>query len=191
MSRSISLTLVFVGVCVLPACARKLDDQHCPCTDGWTCCMSQNRCLPAGVPDSCPGDDPTPVVLPEEVCTVDGWCGATQPMTSVWGAADDDIWIVVNDLGGPGTGRPIHFDGTKWSTMTFGSFDAQLGPIATIWGTGRSDVFAASDNAIVHFDGSSWRQEAGATGNWVALGGTSATDVWAPSAAPPSSSQRR
>ncbi len=74
MSRSISisLTLIFLGLCVPPACVRKLEDQPCPCTAGWTCCVSQNRCLPAGAPNSCPGDDPTPVVLPE-VCTTDGW----------------------------------------------------------------------------------------------------------------------
>jgi hypothetical protein len=144
--------------------------------------VSQNRCLPAGVPDSCPGDDRTPVVLPE-VCTADHWCGATQPITGLWGSADDDIWMVVSDLGGPDSARLMHFDGTKWSTVLWDPSEVQVGSIAAIWGTGRNDVFAAGSGGVIHFNGSSWVQQV-ASVNWSALGGTSASDVWAVGADP-------
>lgn len=176
MSRSTLLTLVLAALSIVPACTRKLDDQPCPCTEGWTCCVSQNRCLPAGVPGMCPGDDRTPVVLPG-VCTADGWCGATQPITGLSGSADDDIWMVVNDLGASGSALPMHFDGTKWSALVWNPSDVQVGSVFALWGTGRNDVFAAGSGGIVHFNGSSWVQVA--LGYWYALGGSSATDVWA------------
>ena len=79
-------------------------------------------------------------------------CGVPRTMTSGSSSATSE---------GPEPARPIHFDGAKWSTMTFGPSDAQVGSITAIWGTGRSDVFAASDNAIVHFNGSSWGRNRG------------------------------
>ncbi len=185
MSRSISipLTLIFVGLCVLPACVRKLEDQPCPCTGGWTCCVSQNRCLPADVPNSCPGDDPTPVVLPE-ICTTDGWCGARAPLTNVWGTADDDIWVVVGLVGGVSSASPMHFDGTAWSPMTLSlSPDQETFAPAAIWGTGSSDVFLAGSDGIAHYNGSTWKwqdsEKQFEEHSWAALGGTTPTDVWA------------
>ncbi len=166
-------------VCSAFSCARSLDNQACPCATGWTCCASQNRCLPAGATDSCPGDQPVPVVMPQ-VCTADGWCGATPPFTGIWGSADNDLWIVAADVAAPGVGQPIHFDGTKWETPSWTNPDGANPGVAAIWGSGPNDVFALGGGGIVHFDGATWKPQ-GSTllGAWSAVSGTGPDNVWA------------
>jgi len=175
--RCFAVVLCAVVSCV-SACTRRLDDRPCPCAQGWTCCASQNLCLPAGAIDSCPGDSATPVVLPT-VCTADGWCGATPPFTSIWGSAADDIWVVASDLAAAGVGWPTHFDGKKWEITPQPSPDLQAGgSVKAIWGTGRRDVFGVGDGAIFHFDGSTWTpQDSAGAHLWAAVGGTAVAMV--------------
>ncbi len=72
-------------------------------------------------------------------------------LTSVWGAASDDVWAV-------GDGA-IHWDGTSWSEV------AGLAPLASthaVWGASSSEVWAvggdeASDPQMARWQGKSWK----------------------------------
>lgn len=91
--------------------------------------------------------------------------------SSIWGAADDDIYVL-------GTFDLIHWDGAAWTDVTLptgGGGDGQ------VWGTGASDVWVMTgSDELVHFDGSSWEAiETDFVGDASAVWGASPDDLWA------------
>jgi len=103
---------------------------------------------------------------------LDGGGGGGQ----VWGTSASDVWVMTDssDLS--------HFDGASWQTVETDLF----GDLATVWGPASNDLWAAgSAGSIAHYDGTVWRevthQQLGAPylRRFVAVHGTSSTDVWA------------
>ena len=104
--------------------------------------------------------------------TLDAGSGGGQ----VWGTSASDVWVMTDssDLS--------HFDGASWRTVQTDF----VGELASVWGPASSDLWAAGGaGSIAHYDGKAWRevthQEIGAPylRRFVAVHGTSSTDVWA------------
>ena len=94
--------------------------------------------------------------------------------TQVWGTSASDVWVMTD------SSDVHHFDGSSWQTLEI-DFDP-----AAVWGPASNDLWAAgSPGSIAHYDGSAWRevthQQIGAPylRRFVAVHGTSSTDVWA------------
>jgi hypothetical protein len=94
----------------------------------------------------------------------------------VWGTGASDVWVMTDssDLS--------HFDGASWQTVE----TDLVGDLAAVWGPASDDLWAAgSAGSIARYDGQAWRevthQQIGAPylRMFVALHGTSSTDVWA------------
>jgi len=95
----------------------------------------------------------------------------------VWGTSANDVWVMTD------SSEISHFDGLRWQTID--TFDF-VGDLAAVWGPSPDDLWAVgSAGAIAHYDGDSWRQVAhqriGAPylRLFLAVHGTSSTDVWA------------
>ena len=95
----------------------------------------------------------------------------------VWGTGASDVWVMSD------SSELSHFDGVQWETID--TFDF-VGDLAAVWGPSPDDLWAVgSAGAIAHFDGDSWTQVAHQRiGSpylqlFVAVHGTSSTDVWA------------
>lgn len=95
-------------------------------------------------------------------------------LSSVWGSAPDDVYMVG---GQPGQGVIYHFDGGDWSPVSIP--DSPL--LIWVYGFATNDVFAVGEDGVVlHFDGGSWSAMVSGTeldlyGVW----GASRDDVWA------------
>jgi len=84
----------------------------------------------------------------------------------IWGTSTTNIFVV----GGKGLGYGqyegvvIHFNGTKWASMTL---PAKTPMLYGVSGSGPHDVFAVGDKgAVLHFDGKAWtRQYSSTTSN--------------------------
>lgn len=71
----------------------------------------------------------------------------TGTFNSIWGGADDDIYVVGNEV--------RHFDGTRWSAMTVPT-PAKLNGV---WGRTTDDVFAVGVNqTLLHYHRGLWKQ---------------------------------
>lgn len=88
----------------------------------------------------------------------------------VWASSPNDVFAVGIDVNG---GFIIHYDGRLWSRMVVPPTPK---PLADIWGSSGSDVYAVGDGTILHYDGSSWTQVSQEGGQDVF--GFSATDVY-------------
>jgi hypothetical protein len=89
-------------------------------------------------------------------------------LNAVWGAAAGDVWAV-----GSG-GDILHFDGASWTTVESGT----TAPLAGLWGTGPSDVWAAG-GGIMHYDGSAWSTVSSGRPSATAVWASGPSDVWA------------
>jgi hypothetical protein len=107
-----------------------------------------------------------------EVALDAGAAGGAQ----VWGTNASDVWVMTDssDLS--------HFDGVSWQTVE----TDLVGDLAAVWGPASDDLWAVgSAGSIAHYDGTAWRevthQQIGAPylRRFVAVHGTSPTDVWA------------
>ncbi len=67
-------------------------------------------------------------------------------LRSIWGASDDDVWVV-----GKG-GALYHFDGTSFEAFDSGT----RGELWDVWGTSHDDAWAVGDSMLLHWDGRSW-----------------------------------
>lgn len=97
-------------------------------------------------------------------------------ITSLWGAAPDDVWATTR------WGRGVlHWDGARWSQMQ----DKDGNPRAqVVRGTARDDVWAIEENARMwHWDGKTWLAVAPA-GLANAIATRAKNDVWAAGAGP-------
>ena len=83
----------------------------------------------------------------------------TGHLMGVWGAADDDVWVVERNFSK--NSRPfLHWDGSVWtrSADTVPLFQS----LSTIYGTSKSDIWAAGNVGfsgslqVFHYDGSHW-----------------------------------
>ncbi len=77
--------------------------------------------------------------------------GATGAFFKVWGAADDDVWIV-----GQG-GAILHWNGAALGPVE-SAVDART-PLLTVAGRAADDVYAVGglgNAVVVHYDGSGW-----------------------------------
>jgi hypothetical protein len=82
--------------------------------------------------------------------------------TSIWGFADDDIYVVgANDV--------RHYDGTSWTPTPVPS----PSPLDGVWGRSTDDVFAVGANqTVLHYHGGAWKQlETPFTGDLAAVTG--------------------
>jgi len=70
-------------------------------------------------------------------------------LSSVWSSAPDDVFAV-GEIGE--SGAVYHFDGTTWSPMPV----PPVQRLTSVWGTSRSDVYAAGPGSILHYDGQAW-----------------------------------
>jgi hypothetical protein len=93
---------------------------------------------------------------------------------SIWGSADDDLWVV-------GQMGMAHFDGVSWRPDRTATGITRIGA-PTLWGSCARDVWAIGLNEQVwHFDGVSWSQVVFDPLSRVALRtvtGTGPDDVW-------------
>ena len=73
----------------------------------------------------------------------------------------------------------IHWDGDTWSAVELPDIDRSFRAFFKVWGTGPDNVYAiGSKGVIVHFDGSTWRQElAGTAKDFVSLWGTGPNNI--------------
>jgi hypothetical protein len=94
----------------------------------------------------------------------------------VWGAADDDVWIV-------GIGCAFHWDGT-----TFREVDVGGKPLLAVSGTASDDVWAVGglvdtylsyQGVILHWDGSAWSTAATSIKGLTAVHAAARDAAWA------------
>lgn len=104
--------------------------------------------------------------------TLDSGAGDGQ----VWGTSASDVWVMTDSF------ELSHFDGAGWQTVATDDF---VGDLAAVWGPAPDDLWAAGGaGSIAHYDGESWdevaHQKIGAPylRQFVAIHGTSSTDVW-------------
>jgi len=96
-------------------------------------------------------------------------------LNGVWGAAPDDVWAVGSkfDISVP-SGRILHWNGAAWSeALTLPSSS-----LSAVWGSGAKDVWAVGDQAIQHWDGSSWQSSPSPSGA-ISVWGSGPNDVFA------------
>ena len=130
--------------------------------------------------------DPADTTCTTQLASCDevDWCSVMtgvspfHVMTSIWGAAANDIWV-----GGSG-GLLIHYDGATWSPATTNVKNT----FHAIWGSGSNDVYAVSSTDVVlHTDGvhgsaATWTNvvlpvEPGVVARIEAVWGSSADDI--------------
>lgn len=87
--------------------------------------------------------------------------GTTEPLRSLWGAADDDIWAVGDH------GTLLHWDGTTWSPLNSGVSST----LSSVFGRSADDVWVVGGGGVkLHFDGITWQRfGSGVTGDLTSL----------------------
>ena len=96
-------------------------------------------------------------------------------LLSIWGASDDDIWIVgYTDIPTPNKKSFLHWDGAR-----FNEFSTGEGTLNSVWGSSPIDVVAVDQNSEVwHWEGSGWTGVTLGDPLLIATAGSSADDVW-------------
>lgn len=96
---------------------------------------------------------------------------AQQGVKAVWGSGPADIWAL--------TEQPsvLHYDGRVWSQTPL----TGMGTPLAVWGSGPRDIFVVGEGGMaLRWDGTQWsRLTTGVTRDLVAVGGRSATEVYA------------
>lgn len=99
-------------------------------------------------------------------------------INAVWGSSASNVYAVGWDH------TIYHFDGDMWDLVDVsglfpdGGSSSFIDDFFAVWGSSGSDVFAATDGAIVHFDGSKWARTD--LGFWVReIWGSGENDVYA------------
>lgn len=92
---------------------------------------------------------------------------------TVWAAGPDEVWTT-----GLAAGTLARWDGTSWTSVDTPATTS----LDDVWGSGTGEIWAVGWNqAIVHFDGSSWSQPASPFGPDVqvtAVGGSGPKNVF-------------
>jgi hypothetical protein len=98
-------------------------------------------------------------------------------LNGVWSISETDVWVVGSNEDGKGFAAHLH-DGA-WEKLPV---DFATGAYLTIWGADATHIWIGAKDKILAYNNSSKAFEAVSTGlssNIKAIGGTSATDVWA------------
>ena len=123
----------------------------------------------------CPNDPSGPEAEPwsSEYETADmGW------LLSVWGPSTDDLYAVGGRFSMPTEGEAIHYDGTEWRSVDFGT---PVPLLNWVFGFGPNDVTTVGDDGtVMHWNGATWTQQTTPTteqlwGVW----GAAPNDLWA------------
>ena len=105
---------------------------------------------------------------------------ASETLTNVWASGPADVWVAGTATANNPSGVS-HWDGSGWTSNYAG-----LSSLIALWGSGPGDVWAVAyptpavtvDSNVFHWDGTAWNVVP-LIGDIAAIGGTSATDVWA------------
>jgi hypothetical protein len=107
---------------------------------------------------------------------VENWDERLVGVRAVWGSASDDVWFAGDTF--------LHFgnDGFKEFPLLDegGAVTSEFVSVQALWGSGPNDIWAVDDGWIMRWDGTKWtlRSERAAAA-LRAVGGSSASDVWA------------
>jgi hypothetical protein len=85
--------------------------------------------------------------------------GSGETIDAVWGSSARDVWVVSDTyIYSTGIDRTIyHFDGVSWSVSLREHVDGKNGArLLSLGGTGPTDVWAAGEELVLHWDGKSW-----------------------------------
>jgi hypothetical protein len=100
---------------------------------------------------------------------------------AIWASSDGDVYLVgymYTGVPGPDTGviYKRNKDGT-WQIV----WTKKENELSSIWGSGPSDIYVAGHGAVIHFDGTSWKEEPieGLEGGVYAIGGGGPDKVYA------------
>jgi hypothetical protein len=93
----------------------------------------------------------------------------TDILQAVWASGPNDVWVA---------GSPtLHWDGRAWSEVALPSPRFALPP-SSVWGTAANDLWMVGDShlagqrpILLHYDGSSWSDQASALDQKIGLGG--------------------
>ena len=86
--------------------------------------------------------------------------------------APNDVWVVgEND---EQNAIVVHFDGTAWTRGE--PLSSSVYGLSDVWASSSSDVYAVRDQALLHYNGTSWSKISGVGGNRV--WGLSRNDVF-------------
>jgi hypothetical protein len=88
---------------------------------------------------------------------------------AAWSASASDVWVA------GANGAVYHYDGTTWSNRSPPTENTVTG----IWGTSPTDIWIVSGGSIRHYDGSVWGSPVGISGNYQAISGAAADNVFA------------
>jgi hypothetical protein len=98
---------------------------------------------------------------------------------AMWGAADDDLYLVGGPLGAAGMALLRHWDGKSWTEIETGTPET----LWWVWGTkagGRTDVWTVGENGtVLRYDGTRVNEvPSGTAAHLYGVWGTSSDDVW-------------
>lgn len=75
------------------------------------------------------------------------YSNSSQPMQSIWGSSDEDIYLGSRDM-------VIHYDGSSWASVPL----ADLWQAYDVFGLAEDDVYIVG-NSIFHFNGIEWARQ--------------------------------
>jgi hypothetical protein len=91
---------------------------------------------------------------------------------AIWATAPNDVWVVgEND---EQNAIVLHFDGAGWSRGE--PLSSPVYGLSDVWASSSSDVYAVRDQALLHYNGTSWSKISDVGGNRV--WGLSRNDVF-------------
>jgi hypothetical protein len=101
----------------------------------------------------------------------------------MWGNGPNDVWAVGYSMVGQ-TGVAVHWDGTRWTSVTSLSPTNLAQPFSSVWSSGTNDVWIGAEAAVLHWDGTSWSQPISVAPGPLGIpgyvvGGSGPSDVWA------------
>ena len=96
--------------------------------------------------------------------------GVNGSLRAVWGSATNNVYAVGDDA------TILRYDGNVWSSVHLPG-DMPVGRFTDVWGSSDNDIFLSGNNAILHYDGSSWKASLDIGAN--ALWGSATNNVFA------------
>lgn len=95
-------------------------------------------------------------------------------LNGVWAAGEEDVWVVGAGEGSKGFAAHLH--GGSWEKLPLDPG----GTYYTIWGADADHIFVGAKDRILSYNGSTFVPVSTGLSSMIkAIGGTSATDVWA------------
>src|SRR6266545_6694326 len=127
---------------------------------------------------ACSGDDTTS----QPLCTANApWrsmrSDLDRSVLSLWGNADDNVYLVGGSLGAPGGALALHWDGEAFTEIPTGHAET----LWWVWGTpdGKQVWMVGENGVVLRWDGTQVTTvESGTTAHLYGVWGTSATDVF-------------